>query len=265
MLFTSTLPVCNSVFYCKACWEVYDASTDASSETTRSTATETAPPLMFDDDGLPIDNDHVDVPDVETVRPSLQFDDDGLPVQPHGRDSIRSLIFDGDGLPCDVNDETDLDAIAEEDTEPSRGRQMRGSAHESTRKNASGRPYNGGSSVRRGTVRVSTTDEVSKRELKQLASGAKLSRQASERLSTSAKALQTRTEGVLLREIGSSWKKRYYVLHDAMLKVFKSASAAKSSKLTEYVGDRHFVTTMFNVSLLRTSMYSIEIVNMWTH
>ena len=39
-------------------------STDASSETAGSTGTETAPPLVFDDDGLPVDNTHV--PDEDT-------------------------------------------------------------------------------------------------------------------------------------------------------------------------------------------------------
>lgn len=152
------------------------------------------------------------------LSPEQQFDEDGLPIErqsKRGRDdrSVPSVYFDDDGgLPFDIN----VDDITLADLEL-----------EVTSGNLAPR-----TTSRARHPRSSHVDHVPTADLQQMAKTRKHSRKHSNRLSLAVKSVETRREGVLWREVGTSWKKRFVMIQDSILKIHKSSKA--SSAATEY-------------------------------
>eukprot|EP00038_Savillea_parva_P015071 m.12946 g.12946 ORF g.12946 m.12946 type:complete len:1623 (+) comp2994_c0_seq1:35-4903(+) len=174
-------------------------------EENRDAASPTSPQVL-DEDGLPLSPRRN--PHRAAASPTVVYDEDGLPLDADvtGVPLARpSLFFDDDGLPCEINvDEYEFDS-------PGR------------------RPSQG----RRWTNNPSLADELPAEDMCELVHRRRTnSRKPSDNMSQSARAMETCREGVLWREIGTSWKKRYVSLQDSMLKIHKTAKA--SSKVTEY-------------------------------
>ena len=231
-------------FYCKSCWDAYDEDVDV--ETIPATMIinvhpgKTAPtgaksPIMqlqYDEDGLPMDSVVDDSDGDMTSMHSSDLSSRASTDQSDGyvKTGPSKPLFDEDGLPIEQNDADNEDAymhMLEATKSPTR--------------------------ARRATIRINLTENLKAEELLVLASP-KVKRKATKHLSKPVRAFQTRIEGVLSREVGTTWKKRYFVLHDTMLKIYKSKSGA-SGKATEYFN----ITRTSEVARFGDNIFQISI------
>lgn len=181
-------------FYCARCWNVWvtDAATTSTIQLEDEAASGRVGELQYDEDGLPIEF----VDSTTSDRPSVFFDDDGLP--------------------CDINvDEYEPDVPATSVPEPTAVSVTRPTTRPLTQ--------------RRQLTAVA--EEQPTREHKKVARDVLNTRKVSDPVSKSGKVIETCRDGVLWREVGTSWKKRYVAVHDSILKIHKSAKA--SSAVTE--------------------------------
>ena len=235
-----------NLFYCKGCWDAYDEDMDVETVTTsleiQINPGKTAPngakspvmQLQYDEDGLPMDSVVDDRSDGDmTSMHSSDLASRSSTQQPDGQGQTGASkpLFDEDGLPIEQNDaETDdtfMVGLPETAKSPTR--------------------------ARRGTIRINLTENLKAEELLVLASP-KATRKATKHLSKSVRALQTRIEGVLSREVGTTWKKRYFILHDTMLKIYKSKSGM-SGKASEYFN----ITRTSEVARFGDNIFQISI------
>mmetsp|Transcript_5112 Transcript_5112/g.15590 ORF Transcript_5112/g.15590 Transcript_5112/m.15590 type:complete len:1405 (+) Transcript_5112:71-4285(+) len=175
-------------FYCSRCWEVW-------AEDKQAPLAEASPIAAAAPAPITRATNH------QKDAAKQLFDEDGLPIDDSPVHTRPSVLFDDDGLPCDINvDEYELDEIQEAVLHPPKP--------DSYRASLSAIEEEGGAAPR---------GRLSRHRSRPYKAGEK-----HDGLSFSIKAVKTAIDGVLFREVGTTWKKRYVTLNDNILEVHKS-------------------------------------------